>query len=95
MRVYLPALVLVLAFMAPAMAEGTNEQPASTATSAGTADEDLNQVVCKKTGPPIGSHLGSRTVCLSKKKWQEQERTTQDALQRSQNNRGLSGQPGG
>ena len=91
MRVFLPGLMLVLALLSPSLADGNSERNLVATPSAGPANEDLNQVVCKETGPLIGSHLGRRKICQTKKKWLEQERATQDAVQQSEHN----GKPGG
>ena len=81
MRVWL--LVLALATFSSAIAEQTSgPTPAPTPDKSST--QDLDQVVCKKIGPPTGSHLGGQTVCQIKKRWQELEQSSRDALQKAQ-----------
>ncbi len=82
MRVWL--LVLALATFLPAIAEQASS-PTPAPTPGKSSTDDLDQVVCKKIGPPTGSHLGGHTVCQTKKRWQELEQSSRDALQKAQN----------
>ncbi len=93
MRVFLPGVAMFLLLM-PALADGTSVQSGGTA-AANSTENDVNQVVCKKIGPPLGSHLGGQTICQTKKKWLEQERNSQDAVNKAQSNGALTHQPGG
>ncbi|MDE2629838.1 MAG: hypothetical protein KGM97_02495, partial [Alphaproteobacteria bacterium] len=46
---------------------------------------DLDQVVCKRLPPLVGSRLGGRTECQTKKQWLALEKDTQDVLSKLQN----------
>ncbi|GAA0554264.1 hypothetical protein GCM10008941_37860 [Rhizomicrobium palustre] len=63
MRKVVLAGVLLFGLAAPALADGVDPQAA--------ADEaHLNEVVCKKQPPPVGSRIGEKTVCLTNREWQ-------------------------
>lgn len=81
---------LVLAVMLGLAMPGAwaSETPPATATT--EPKPDLDEVVCRRMPAPTGSHLGSQTVCQTRKHWQELEQGSKDELERIQagSNRG-------
>ena len=52
-------------------------------TPASTKEEkkaELDQVVCKRFPPPVGSRLGARKVCATKREWAIQEMDQDTAM---------------
>ena len=85
-----PTFVLLAGLSFPALAGDDGQATPTTAASApATAPtdqtSDLDTVVCKKFAPPTGTRLGSRTICDTKRHWQQLQQQSQQELQKMQN----------
>ena len=69
---------LAVLAIGPAMA-GDDTTPPPAAPSA-AAPSDLDRVQCRKYPPPLGSRIGERHICHTKREWDEIERNSQDAV---------------
>jgi len=67
----------------------------STANQTAAAQQDKDPMVCRKLPPPTGTRLGGRTVCLTQKQWDQQEKDSQEALRGVMRNAGGARGPGG
>ncbi len=85
MRMPLFALVFAASAMMPFAALGADGlgAPATTATLSNQAS-DLDEVICKKLAPPTGTRLGGRTVCDTKRHWQQLQQESKEELTRMQ-----------
>jgi hypothetical protein len=79
---YLLTAVAVVA--APAVAQSTIEPRP---VQAPTAQSDVNKIICKKQ-QEIGSRLGAKKVCLTKKEWQDRADIDREDVERVQQNTG-------
>ena len=83
--------VFVLLFTASAMmplaafGDGSAAPVTTGDTTISDRTTDLDQVICKKIGPPTGSRIGGKTVCQTKKQWLLLETESQDTLSKAQN----------
>lgn len=92
MRACVVGLILAAAFAAPGFAAGDQQGTASIPPAAAVPgqdatqqDVDLEEIICKKQGPTTGSHLGNSKICMSRKRWMEQERANQREVEKIQN----------
>ncbi len=78
------ALLTIGAFaiVAPAAAQSTIDPQPAPAT---TAKSDSDKLVCKKQ-EEVGSRLGGKKVCMTKKQWDEQSRLSREDTERLQQN---------
>ena len=88
---FLAALPLA-AFAQDSQATSPSKAPIPAAT---TSDQtsDLDTIICKKFPPPTGTRLGSRTICDTKRHWQELQEQSRQELEKLQN-RGAPAGPG-
>jgi len=91
--------VVVLSFIAaltcPAWSDDSApaaQQPAVQSNAQAPADAHLDETVCKKQPPPIGSRLGAKTVCMTNRQWEELYNNTRNSVRGMQNN-GLGAKP--
>jgi hypothetical protein len=69
-------LSVMLVSMAPTQATSTTEEEKKS---------ELDQVVCKRFPPPVGTRLGARKVCATKREWAIQELDQDSAMDKFQN----------
>ena len=93
-RILLAATVAALLGSVPAWADGASNpaaaQPASAtdnSAAAATAAPDPDEVICRHTDAPIGSHIGGTTICQSRKKWDQDQKNAEDFTRKIENNR--------
>jgi len=94
-----PALAQQASSPSPAtpgdIAGPTVNQPAQPAANQATAaQQDKEPLICHKMPPPTGTRLGGRTICLTQKQWDQQEKDSQDSLRGVLQRAGGAGGPG-
>jgi hypothetical protein len=89
LSVFVVASVLA-AGMLPTVSFAQTADPAQTANTAQTGDTaqtantDLDQVVCRKTAPPVGTRLGGGRVCHTQREWDQMRKDAQMYVQQQQ-----------
>jgi len=93
-RVIMAAAIAGLLSSVPAWADGPAGQaaPAPAASTDGaaatsTAAQDPDEIVCRHTDPPIGSHIGGSTICQSRRKWDQDQKNAEDFTRKIEQNR--------
>jgi hypothetical protein len=63
--------------------------PAAPATTAATDPE--NEVICKSTGPDLGTRIGGHRICKTKHDWDAQHTRSEEEISNYQHTFGNSG----
>ncbi len=73
----------VLADAPPSSSDSTSPSAAAATAPVTTAPvEDPNERICKASGTPTGTRLGSHRICMTRKEWNDQDKA---ALQIKEN----------
>lgn len=89
-------LALCLSVAAAIAAGAARAEPARTPPDDGgaTATPDKDPIVCRTLPPPTGSRLGQRRICQKQSVWDQLQKDSQDAVNKTQKNGDLARTPG-
>jgi hypothetical protein len=85
MRLSVFAVASVLSVgVLPTVSFAQTAVPAQTGDVAQPANTDLDQVVCRKSPPPVGTRLGGGRECHTQREWNDRQAQAQKQLQTMQ-----------